>query len=79
MNDIGHRKLFDLLGLNRIFREVIPEFDYYDNTLVTAEKWNELYEKKRIMDQKVRDAFDELKVWVDECFEKQDSFVIRGL
>lgn len=72
-------EIFDALGLNKIFREVVPEFDFYDNTLVSAEKWNELYKKSRTMDQNVMEAFDELKVWVDECFEQQGGFVIIGM
>lgn len=72
-------EIFDALGLNKIFREVVPEFDFYDNTLVSVEKWNELYKKSRTMDQNVMEVFAELKVWVDECLEQQGDFVIRGM
>lgn len=72
-------EMFDVLGYNQLFRNVIPNFDFYGNTLVTAEDWNVLLQKSRTMSQEVIEAFDELKKWVDECFKEQDWFVARGV
>lgn len=71
--------LFDELGFNKLFRSVVSNFDFYDNTKVTKDDWDKLYEKSRSMDSKVIAAFDELKIWVDRCFEKCDSFMILGV
>lgn len=71
--------IFDELGFNKLFRSVVSNFDFYDNTKVTKDDWNKLYEKSRSMDSKVIAAFDELTIWVDECFSENDHFVIRGL
>ena len=71
--------MFDELGFNKLFRSVVSNFDFYDNTKVTKDDWDKLYEKSRSMDLKVIVAFDELKIWADRCFEKCDSFTIIGV
>lgn len=71
--------LFDKLGLNKLLRSVVKNFDFYDNTKITKDDWDKLYEKSRSMNSKVIVAFDELKIWVDECFGEYDYFVIRGV
>lgn len=71
-------KLFDAFGFNQLFRSVLSKFDFYDNTLVTKVDWERLYQESRKGNQKVRDAFDELKIWVDDCFLNHETFVIIG-
>lgn len=67
------------IGLNKLFRYALPNFDFYDITSVSSDSWNELYAESRKMDIKVQKAMDELKIWVDECFKKQDTFIIIGI
>lgn len=71
--------IFDELEFNKLFRSVVSNFDFYDNTKVTKDDWDKLYEKSRSMDLRVVAAFDELKIWVDEYFNEYDYFVIRGI
>lgn len=72
-------KTFDEVGLNRLFYDYLPGFDFYDNTRVVVENWNKVYEKSRNGDQHLIDAMDELKIWVDKCFEQNNSFMIIGI
>lgn len=72
-------EMFDELGFNKLFHSVIFKFDFYNNTKVTKDDWDKLYEKSRSMDFRVVAAFDELKLWVDECFKEYNHFIIIGV
>ena len=65
--------VFNISGLC----EIIPNCDYYGDTIVNKEKWNIIKNSEK--SQLAQDIIDELSEWVEMNFEKYDYFVIIGM
>lgn len=67
------------LHMAGLFRRAFEDYDYYGITEVTIEDWNRLCELVGDCNEELRLAFNELRIWAEECFEEYEVFNILGL
>lgn len=74
-----HESIMNKFEIFPFFKAVIPKADYYGKTKVYRSQWKQVY--TLINDDKadLRELFEELKIWVDECFKENDYFSIIGM
>lgn len=74
-----HESIMNKFEIFPLFKAIIPNADYYGKTKVYRSQWEQVY--TLINDDKVyvRELFEELKIWVDECFKENDYFSIIGM
>jgi hypothetical protein len=73
-----HADIFDRLGLDAIFSELIPNFHYFADTWVSAEQYHAVRAVALAHGGELAAVFAELDVWVTECFRTEDCFTILG-
>ena len=59
--------------------KVIPDFNYYGITIIDKEKWKMIQKNAENESKDIKNAVDELEVWVEENFKEFDYFVIHGI
>ena len=69
-----HMDYVDGLGLHACFRDVLPEYDYYDITNVDKKNWERILDYGMNVGGELKECIFELKSWVDECFDDNDCF-----
>ncbi len=74
-----HVDIFNELKLATVFGKVITDFDLYGITKVDLDNWIKIYEHALNQDQKIKELFEELQAWVDECCDENEMFVILGI
>ena len=67
---------FDQLCLYKIFT---PEFQYYGETVMTAEQWHQIYLSAQKVGGEVKKVIDEIDSWAQECFKAETVFTILGI
>lgn len=74
-----HESIMNKYEIFPLFKAIIPKADYYGKTKVYRSQWEQVY--TLINDDKadLRELFEELKIWVDECFKENDYFSIIGM
>lgn len=74
-----HESIMNKYEIFPFFKAIIPKADYYGKTRVYRFQWEQVY--TLINDDKadLRELFEELKIWVDECFKENDYFSIIGM
>ena len=74
-----HADIFDRLGLYDLFFESIPNFDHYYVTQVTPDQYSVLKQNAATFGPEVSAFFEELDVWVTQCFRDESCFTICGI
>ena len=59
--------------------KIIPDFQYYGETIIDKEKWNIIQNNVKIQGEKAIDVIDELSSWVEENYKDSEYFVISGI
>ena len=62
-----------------IEKVIKKEFDYYGINEISREQWDEIVEKSETDRYASKEAIDEIKPWVEECFKEYNAFYIQGL
>lgn len=65
--------------MSQLVHRVVPEFDYYDFTEITIEKWNAIVAESQKDEYICKEIIQEAIPWVEKCFEAHDVFTICGL
>ena len=75
-----HADIFDKAGLYTLFRQAIPNFDYYySSNIVTKENWQHLLALAHQHGAEKEAIILELSPWVDDCFQTEEVFTICGI
>lgn len=74
-----HVELFDELLLSQLFADPIGNFDYYGPTnIIEKEQWYKIIEKSN-ENEHWKLVVEELRPWVEECFNNYKCFTICGI
>ncbi len=73
-----HVDTFDSLMLYELFSNSIEDFCYYTSNEVSKEQWENLVAKSKENEQ-WKEIIEELRLWVDECFNTHTCFTICGI
>ena len=69
--------IFDDYQLSKLFKAVLPEFDYYGITVITREDWFKVCDNAK--NTAVEERLKELSLWIDACFKEFDTVSLLGL
>lgn len=58
---------------------IIPNFNYYDITIIDKNIWNVILCKAKNENGIVMEVINELSTWVEDNFKESDHFVILGI
>lgn len=72
-------ELWDHYGMSKLLRDVIPNFDFYEITVVTRAQWEELVKKSQEEIYSCKEIIAEAAPWAFECFEEHPVFSIIGM
>ena len=71
--------LFDELLLFRLFADSLGSFDYYGPTnVIEKEQWYKIIENSK-KNEHWKLVIEELRPWVEECFNEHKCFTICGI
>ncbi|MDX8363934.1 hypothetical protein [Cytobacillus sp. IB215665] len=75
----------DFNKLSPFIEEIMPEFNYYGPNTVSIFQWNKLKEKiiikfrqEKLDNINLLDPFNEIDIWVQDCFKNHGHFSILG-
>ena len=73
--------VFDhVCGMKLLLRSgALPEFDFYDDTVVTREDWQRMRTILAAQSGNAADFAEELASWISDGFSCHDCFVISGV
>ena len=74
-----HADIFDDMKLAKIFKEGLDNFNYYGNTVISAEQWDRFYSFAISKNKEAAELFSELNDWAKECYKDNDVIVIIGI
>ena len=69
--------LFDEYHLSKLFKAVLPDFDYYGTTVFTREDWLRICGNAK--NTAAEELLNELSPWIDDCFNEYDTVSLLGL
>ena len=70
---------FDKLGLELLFIQAVPKFDYMGFTKVKKPQWKKIKQMAHAAGGEVEDAIAELTPWAEECFMEETMFTVCGM
>ena len=70
-----HMDIVDEIKLYKI----IPDFQYYGETIIDKEKWSIIQNNVKKQDAKAIEVIDELSRWVEENYKESNYFIIIGI
>lgn len=70
---------FSRLGLYKIFKKVIPDYDPYGIVSVMREQWEQVKILAEKAGGEILECILEVDKWVNACFEEFDRFTICGI
>lgn len=73
-----HADLWEEYCLTELISQVIPEFDYFGVTYITASDWNSICNIAK-ESSKHKTIIEELSQWTAKNFEKYGMFSILGI
>ncbi len=73
--------VFDEVCGMRLLRTsgALPQFDFYDNTVVTERDWNRMHTVLSALGGKPAEFVEELACWVGDGFQSNVCFIIAGV
>ncbi len=74
-----HMDDFDALGLYDLFSSVVPAFDYYGLTEITAPEWDEIISKAHSIGGEAEAALSEIEPWLRSALSKKQLITICGI
>ena len=70
-----HMDIADEIALYKI----IPDFQYYGETIIDKEKWSNIQNNAKNQGSKAIEVIDELSSWVEDNYKESDYFLIIGI
>lgn len=71
--------IYSEIGLGKLLKKLIPDYDDCDNTEINEEMWRLIKEEAFYIGGKLFECIREAEEWVDEAFGEYDVFTIIGL
>lgn len=65
--------------INVLFERIIPNYDYYGNSVVNRETWNLLKEESKNESEKIQEIIQEMVPWAERSIETFNCFTIKGI
>lgn len=74
-----HDDILFTLNIERVFLEVVPDYDMYNETEINKSHWEQICKMAKSIGGEIETAIKEVDVWVQDNYKEYDIFTILGI